>query len=165
MSSLQFLGQRQHFRGFIPAAITRAEKGLVMLGVPVGLEHFCRDFWVRYVNDIEREAQIVCEEWDNVQSGLLLFRICIVNYMMRCISPDASFTGEVISAATELMKRNVRRILGGSQLNDTTNENDDIWWLQATLPAKMVDMSILDPSPNSSCVVPGVGSGLFGQYC
>jgi hypothetical protein len=57
-----FSGRDNISEDLIPAVITRAEKGLVMLGVPVGLEYFCRDFWVRYVNDIEREAQIVCEE-------------------------------------------------------------------------------------------------------
>ena len=73
----------------VPPEIQRHDQGLELLGLPLGSDAFCDSYWTNYLNQTAEEMAIVTS-WDNVQSALLLFRMCIaskLNYMLRSLLP------------------------------------------------------------------------------
>jgi len=130
----------------IPEGIQHRAAGITLLGGVVGSNEFCEQHWMSYISDVEREADIVCT-WDNVQAGLCLFRFCVASrlvFMLRSVSPFMPYTERVVNAASRVMKKGLSSLLGGAELESL--QQDDSWWLQATLPPKMGGLGIIDPS-------------------
>ena len=131
----------------VPAGVVCKQHGISLLGGVIGDPEFCEAHWTVYLEDIEREADIICK-WNNVQAGLCLFRFCVVsrlNYMLRSMSPHAPYADRISSAATALMKRSTGNLMGGENDLPCLAESDT-WWLQSTLPPKMGGMGIVDAS-------------------
>jgi len=143
----------------IHSDIKRVPAGMVVLGAPVGTDEFCSKFWREYLKDIERETKIVCR-WNKVQGALSLFRICIcsrLNYMLRNCPPEVSYVPQLIAYARSIMRGGLCLLLGkpyydfvwnsdADMHQPTVAEEDETWWIQATLPPKFGGMGIIDPS-------------------
>eukprot|EP01034_Spumella_vulgaris_P028088 gene28088-34890_t len=139
----------QHIdKSIAPPGLHIAEDGVVLLGAPLGKADYCRNIWLTYLKEIERETLVVCG-WNRVQSALALFRLCIVskfNWMLRIVSPTAPYAPELISYARSILMNGLHLLLGDELVPYPTVRPDSNCWLQATLPTKMGGLGISDPS-------------------
>jgi hypothetical protein len=115
------------------------------LGIPIGPDVHCGEYWNKFLDGIERDTDIVCR-WSNVQGALVLFRLCItskLNYMLRSVPPTSTYATQLVHRATAIMRSGFAKILG-VPVTDTSDTAS--WWLQGTLPPTMGGFGIIDPS-------------------
>jgi hypothetical protein len=139
-------GLSEEADAFIPADIIRKQDGIVMLGAPVGTDEYCYSFWNQFLVSVARQTEILCA-WSNTQAALTLFRMCVASrltFIFRNLPPFSEYATKLSSDATALMRNGFAKMIGGDHLGDM--EENDYWWLQATLPAIMGGCGIFDPS-------------------
>jgi hypothetical protein len=145
---LMSMNGRQALNGInAPEKIDKVSGCVKNLGIPLGPDEACGDFWHKYLDGVARETRIVCA-WSNVQGALVLFRLCItsrLNYMLRSVPPLCSYAEPLIRRATSIMKGGLALLLGLNPLFVNLDADND-WWLQGSLPPTMGGFGIIDPS-------------------
>jgi hypothetical protein len=135
--------------GVVPPAITRrTEDGVILLGAPLGKSGFCKDTWMVYLKEIERETLVVCG-WNKVQAALALYRLCIAskfNWMLRIVPPTAQYADELMAYSRSILMNGLHLLLGDTVVPYPSVRPDSNAWLQSTLPTKMGGFGISDPT-------------------
>ena len=136
----------------LPNDLATTRDGIKGIGVPLGTDEFCENFWSEnLVNPIRKAIPLVCQYYDT-QKALTLFRLCIntkQNYCLRMTDPNSAYASRLTMTLQGLFKLGLAYLLDKKAdiLNSATMNDciSDRVWQQATLPAKSGGLSILDP--------------------
>ena len=136
----------------LPADLTVTREGIRSIGVPLGSDEFCENFWdENLVNKVREAIPLVCQ-FQDTQKALTLFRLCIntkQNYCLRMTDPNAPYSSRLTNKLQVQYKLALAYLLNkkAAALSPSSLESciTDRIWCQATLPAKNGGLSIIDP--------------------